>query len=106
MNDNERINHFSLNLFLFNEDTNHIYPIKWIIVKQFDYGLLIDISVCGNQLLTELLTHIIYIKFFTLLIIRNYNEREFLENIKILMDLILNGLKLKVFLFSDNYIIK
>ncbi|KAH0787434.1 dynein heavy chain 2, axonemal [Histomonas meleagridis] len=103
---NETGNRVPMNLVMFKEAIYHICRIMRIIGRQFGHALLIGLGGSGRQSLTRLATHILGYEFYQIQMSKNYNEKDFHEDMKKLMDMTAIEQKKVVFYFQDTQIIQ
>ena len=75
-----------MNLVLFREAVYHTCRIMCIIGRPFGHSLLIGLGGSGRQSLTRLAAYIMEMHFFQITMTRVYKNREFREDLKLVLD--------------------
>jgi len=97
-------NNIEMNLVLFDDALSHLTKIYRIIRFPLGHALLVGFGGSGKQSLTKLCTYSARYKLFTITLTRGYKEKEFREDLKVLLGMLCEGPVL--FLFTDAHVLE
>jgi dynein heavy chain len=100
------VDYAPMNLVFFGDCIQHLTRIARVLKQARGNAMLVGVGGSGRQSMARLAAHMNEMKTFTIEITKSYKEKEFHEDIRMLLkSASIDNLK-QVFLFSDTQIVK